>query len=223
MRITLISFGLLLVPGIPARAQTALTMGHYHPRCHEGADLRGDDCVAAAHRLCEDTSSKISFGFAYQRDGRSVYVACAQRGWYGAVAWGRLQQFHPGCRSAADGQSPACVAAVRRYCTDEMSMSGGLIQEVGVGTAAVACFKAARYTDVEYQELAQFSRECFSPNAAGGLGCVTAAARWCRAGNPSELGLPQEVGPRSIAVACLPASVHVVDLGDRPQNFDDNR
>jgi hypothetical protein len=224
MRITVLQLAILAGASLPAGAgaQTALTINRFHPGCNAKADPRGDDCLAAAHRFCEANYSHNSFGFPYKRPGEQIYIACAVRGWYGDVPYSHLQQLHPQCRSAADGQSPHCIAAVRRYCANERSLSGGLIQEVGPRSAAVACFEATRYTDVPYRDLALFSPDCKGPGAAGSLGCVTAAAGWCSRSKQGELGLPQEVGPASIAVACMPASLRVLDVSP-PTKYDDGR
>ncbi|HEX8696323.1 MAG TPA: hypothetical protein VF746_28150 [Longimicrobium sp.] len=208
--------GLLVLAGasIPsvARAQATIAenINRYHPGCHARADMRGGDCVAAAHRYCEANHSRNSFGFPIRRDVENIHIACAFRAWYGEVAYGRLQELHPECGGPADAQTPACVAAVRRYCANERSLSGGLIQEVGPGSAAVACFRATRQRDVEYRRLLAISAACNGPGAAGSLSCVTASAEWCRLGNRSELGLPQEVGRDSLAVSCFPARVQVM-------------
>jgi hypothetical protein len=194
-----------------AQGSIAENITRFHPGCRSAANFRGSDCVAAAHRLCELRYSKNSFGFIFQRDAENVWVACAPRAWYGDVPYTRLQQLHSQCRSGADSQSPHCVAAVRRYCAEEKSLSGGLVQEVGPTNAVIACFKASRSSDVEYRQLSQFSAGCKGPDSAGSLSCATAAANWCKAHeNPATLGLPQEIGPTSMAVACFPASVQVV-------------
>lgn len=208
--------GLLLLAGasIPsgARAQATIaeSINRYHPGCHARADMRGGDCVAAAHRYCEANHSRNSFGFPIRRDPENIHIVCAFRAWYGDVAYGGLQQLHPECRGPADAQTPACVAAVRRYCANARSLSGGLIQEVGPASAAIACFRATRQGDVEYRRLFQNSAACNGPGAAGSLSCVTASAEWCRQGDRSESGLPQEVGPASLAVSCFPATVRVM-------------
>jgi hypothetical protein len=93
---------------------------------------------------------------------------------------------------------------------NDRSLSGGLIQEVGPGRAAVACFRATRQGDVEYRRLIQISAACNGPAAAGSLSCATASAEWCREGNRSESGLAQEVDPGSLAISCFPASVRVM-------------
>jgi hypothetical protein len=203
-----------------AQSLVAENINRFHPGCHKAADLRGGDCVAAAHRLCESSHSKNSFGFIFQRDAENVWVGCALRGWYGDVPYTRLQQLHPQCRGPADSQSPHCVAAVRRYCANERSLSGGLVQEVGPTSAAIACFEASRSSDVPYIQLARFSSGCKAPNTAGSLSCVTAAANWCKANDKSLLGLPQEIGPTSVAVACFATSVRVVRVLDRPGKID---
>jgi hypothetical protein len=140
----------------------------------------------------------------------NIHIACAFRAWYGNVTFGELRQFHPDCTGAADAQTPACVAAVRRYCANERSLSGGLIQEVEPGRAAVACFRATRQGNVAYRRLYQESARCNGPDAAGSLSCATASAEWCRQGNRNESGLPQEVGRESLAVSCFPARVRVM-------------
>ena len=208
----LVLAGASIPSGTRAQATIAESINRYHPGCHTRADMRGGDCVAAAHRYCEANHSRNSFGFPIGRDPENIRIVCAFRAWYSDVAYGGLQQLHPECRGPADAQTPACVAAVRRYCANERSLSGGLIQEVGPGSAAVACFRATRQADVEYRRLYPFSTPCNGPAAAGSLSCFTASAEWCRRGNPKESGLPQEVGRASLAVSCFPASVRVVRL-----------
>ena len=211
------------VTGESSAASVAENINRFHPGCHRAADFRGGDCVAAAHRLCESKHSKNSFGFIFKYDAvdENVWVGCAFRGWYGDVPYSQLQQLHPQCLGPADSQSPHCVAAVRRYCANERSLSGGLIQEVGPGSAAIACFKASLSNDVvPYTQLARFSSHCYEPSDAGSLSCFTAAANWCKANDKSFLGLPQEIGPTSAAIACFPASVRVVRVLDRPGPID---
>lgn len=202
--------GASIPSGARAQASTAENINRFHQGCHARADMRGSDCVSAAHHYCMAYHSPNSFGFPIRRDMENVHIACAFHAWYGDVAYGRLRQIHPECRGAADAQTPACVAAVRRYCANERSLSGGLIQEVGATSAAVACFRATRQGNVAYRRLYQNSARCNGPGAAGSLSCMTASAEWCRQGNRNESGLPQEVGRDSLAVACFPARVRVI-------------
>lgn len=201
-------------------ASIAENITRFHPGCHAKADLRGGDCTAAAHRLCEANYRKDSFGFVFLRDGMDVHVGCAPRAFYGEVLYSQLREIHPSCRGQADAQSPHCVAAVRRYCSAQQGLSGGLIQETSATRAAVACFKATRLETMTYNQLAPTQRGCTQASAAGQLICVTAVAKRCRNGNQAELGLPQEVGLRSIDAACFPGRVHVVRLLDAPGRID---
>lgn len=210
--------GLLLLAGacIPsgARAQATImeSITRYHPGCNARADIGGSDCVAAAHRYCQAHQSRNSFGFPIGREMENIRIVCAFRAWYGDVAYGALQRHHPECRGAADSRTTACVAAARRYCANERSLSGGLIQEIGPGSAAVACFRATRQADVEYRRLYPFSAPCNGVAAAGSLSCVAASAEWCRRGDGRDSGLPQEVGRASLAVSCFRGSMRVTLL-----------
>ena len=183
----------------------------FHKGCHSGADLKGGDCVAAAHRFCE-SRSKNSFGLLVQRVGSNVQVACAQRAWYGDVPYGELSAEHPECRGAADAAGPNCAAAVRRYCSNSRSLPGGLVQEIGPSSVGVACVAATRQRDVDYATLNRFARGCRQPGDSVSLNCTTAAAKWCNAENADDSGMVLEVGPRSLGVLCMPAQTAIIAI-----------
>jgi len=191
----------------------------FHLGCHDGVDLRGGDCLAAAHRYCE-FYSRNTFGFLVERVGRNVYIACAQRAWYGDVSYAGLRTLHTECRGVADAAGPHCAAAVHRYCSNNQSLTGGLVQEVGPASVAVACFKPSRYNDVDYQKLDRLASGCRQPGDSGSLNCTTASARWCKGGDATESGLALEVGPKSLGVACMPAQTHVIAILDKPVPID---
>ncbi len=203
----------------PLHASTVNTIQRYHPGCSDRADPRGGDCTAAAHRLCND-SARDRLGFVFGRSP-ALEIACARHGWYGDVRYRDLAAAHPGCRGAADGQSGACLAAVRRYCTNSRGMTAGIVQEVGSASAGVACFRATRLEDVKYGTLARFGPGCRGASASTSLACFRAAARWCEAFGTGDFGLPQETGPTSLAVACLPGSRRIIDVA-KSVPFDDN-
>lgn len=199
--------------GQSSSASTMENITRFHPGCHSRADLKGGDCLAAAHRYCEFTS-RNSFGFLVERVGMDVHVACSPRAWYGNVAYADLRTLHPECRGAADAAGPHCAAAVRRYCSNNQSLPGGLVQEIGPASVAIACFKSSRYSDVQYDTLNRLTRGCREPADSGSLNCTTATAKWCKGGNAAESGLALEVGPKSLGVACIPAQVHVIAILD---------
>jgi hypothetical protein len=128
---------------------------------------------------------------------------------------------HPECRGVADAAGPNCAAAVRRFCSNNQSLTGGLVQEIGPTSVAIACFKSSRYRDVDYQTLNTFARGCRQPGDSGSLNCTTAAAKSCKAGNAAESGLALEVGPKSLGVACMPAQTHIIAILDAPSKTDD--
>jgi hypothetical protein len=144
-----------------------------------------------------------------------VHIACAPRAWYGNVSYADLRTLHPECRGVADAAGPHCAAAVRRYCSNNQSLTGGLVQEIGPASVAIACFKSSRYLDVDYDTLIRFARGCRQPSDSGSLNCTTATAKWCKAGNAAESGLALEVGPKSLGVACMPAETHVIAITDQ--------
>lgn len=205
--------------GQTSSASTVENITRFHPGCHARADLRGGDCLAAAHRYCE-FYSRNSFGFLIERAGMDVHISCAPRAWYGDVSYADLRALHPQCRGVADAAGPHCAAAVRRYCSNNQSLTGGLVQEIGPASAAIACFKSSRYSDVDYGTLSRFARGCSQPSDAGSLNCTTATAKWCKGGNAAESGLALEVGPKSLGVACMAARTRVTRLLDGPTKID---
>jgi hypothetical protein len=198
--------------GQASSGSTVENITRFHPGCHARADLRGGDCLAAAHRYCE-SQSRNSFGFLAERVGMDVHVACAPRAWYGDVAYANLRALHTECRGVADAAGPHCAAAVR-------SLTGGVVQEIGRASVAVACFKSSRYSDVDYGTLSRFARGCNRPSDAGSLNCTTATSKWCKAGNAAESGLAQEVGPKSLGVACMAARTRIIRILDGPTIID---
>ncbi len=87
--------GASIPSGARAQATIAESINRYHPGCHTRADMRGGDCVAAAHRYCEANQSRNSFGFPIRRDTENIHVACAFRAWYGDVAYGEAAAAPP--------------------------------------------------------------------------------------------------------------------------------
>ncbi len=192
-------------------ASVAENLTRFHPRCNARSNPLGADCVAAAQRYCSHSHSKRSLGFVFARDGRTVRLGCAWHRWYGDVSPADVERHHPRCHTALAAQGPECVAATKRYCATQRALSGGLIQHVAGDRVTVACFQATRFENVPYNRL---GGRCSGPAQSGSLDCARAAADWCRRPDNTLLGIPQEAGPTSLGIACLPASVRVIDVLD---------
>lgn len=217
----LLSASLALAP-VRLDATVALTLNRFHPECVATAGAGSGPCLAASHRFCESRyPSTRRAGLIWRREPRLVTVGCVQPAWYGDVAYGDLRAQHNDCDGPSASGSPACVAAAKRFCQSQRQLSGGVIQEVGPVSAAVACLKAATVANPSYRTLAGWARPCNGPSAGGTLACTTAATLACRALDRRFMGIPQEVGPASMTVICVVATDAVLDEPP-PVPFDDN-
>ena len=200
----------------PAPASVARTLTQYHPGCNRTADPVGGDCAAASHRFCERDVIPQSLGFVSGRGSgfRTLKVACVRWTSYDNVPYSELRNLHADCVAPQNAARSECVAAVHRYCERVHSAKGGVAQEIGPTSVAVACASSASYSDVSYRHLYSDASPCRGPSMGNSVMCRAAASSWCLANALGDVGLPQEVGPQSLGIACLPGTTRFIDLAD---------
>jgi hypothetical protein len=134
-------------------------LSQLHNACTADANNQGPDCMAAAHRACENEYSnkhsykknlaifvEHAFGMIIGKTNVNTVVACAVPGWTGQVTLDRAKSFHSGCDAFHKSQTPDCAAAFHRFCQtqycsiENRQCSIGLSQEVGNGAFGVHCF-----------------------------------------------------------------------------------
>ena len=66
-------------------------------------------------------------------------VGCVPANTYEAVKMTVLQGYHEECVQPGQGQTGACAAAVRRYCSGSGKGQAGIVSELGRDEIAVGC------------------------------------------------------------------------------------
>lgn len=123
-----------------------------------------------------------------------------------------LNCYHSECTSMLDSRSPACMAAMHRFCYINGKGSAAYPQEVGTHQFGLLCAKATWYGDVAYSDI---------PNCAGGgqntqtAACYSSARRYCDTIGHSGAGIIQELGKGVAGLACVPTPwYHVVKIAE---------
>ena len=193
---------------VPSRSLIAQETGTLIVGCSRDQS-RTPNCMAAIHRFCS-LESRGGAGIA-QDVGPAAQgafgVACFKPSWFGDVPIAQLKQLNAGCDDPGKSQSPGCVSAVHRYCAAGKG-GAGLVQEVGNGVFAVACFQTSHYQDVPVVNLKTLSSGCDDVGKSQQQDCVTAIHRWCVNNGKGTGGLSQEVGNGVLGVACFTGTTH---------------
>ncbi|CAG8980941.1 hypothetical protein HYALB_00003800 [Hymenoscyphus albidus] len=112
------------------------------PNCNGATQSVG--CYSSVHRFCISID-KTGFGMVQELGSGVVGLACVPYSWYGLLDTSVLRAQHAGCTSPSQGQEPACIAAIHRYCTANNLGQGGAITEVRTFEVEAACIRAATY------------------------------------------------------------------------------
>lgn len=171
---------------------------------------RDPACVAAIHRFCS-ADGRGGAGLAQDvgpaATATTFGISCFQPSWAGDVPIAQLKQLNPGCDDPGKSQSPACMAAVHRWCATGKG-GAGLAQEIGNGVFSVACFRTTHYQDVPVAQLKTLSSGCDDIGKSQRQDCVAAIHRWCINNGKGTGGLSQEVGDGVLGVACFAGTTH---------------
>lgn len=168
--------------------------GYGHP------SLASRDCREAAHALCAAHGACFTSGLppATGHAPTSDAALCV-RGEVRAVAPAALQSFAPECVELEDLGSPACAAAVSRYCASVGAVSG--FGPVGArdGELLVTCLGEATVVRTPFDTLRGFASRCL-PDP---ITCQIAAHNYCEAqGYVGGFG-PVESAGDDVEVVCV--------------------
>ena len=175
--------------------------------CNSIQVSRSVACVAAMHRVCVD-SGRGGGGVSQEvNSAKGVFgVGCFTPSHYQNVPIATLQTHVGECSQPIHSQSPACVAAARRWCTTNGHGSAGIAQEAGADEIGVACIRASSYDVVSIATLTAEQSDCDRGDRVQNQECVAAAHRWCVRQSKGIIGLLQESDGVNFGIACLPAT-----------------
>lgn len=193
---------------IPAdRGTFAVNLEAQIGECNNIQASRSVACVAAMHRVCKN-SGRGSAGVSQEVNStKGVFgVGCFAPSHYENVQVATLTSLVGECTQPIHAQSPACVAAARRWCVANAHGNAGLAQEAGAAELGVACIRASSYDIVPIATLKALHADCNSGDRVQNQECVAAAHRWCVQQSKGIIGILQESDGANFGVACLPAT-----------------
>lgn len=193
---------------IPAdRGTFAVNLEAQIGECNNIQASRSVACVAAIHRVCTK-SGRGSAGVSQEVNSKKgVFgVGCFAPSHYENVQVATLTAQVGECTQPIHAQSPACVAAARRWCIATAHGNAGLAQEAGAAELGVACIQASSYDIVPIATLATLVSDCDRGDRVQNQECVAAAHRWCVRQSKGIIGILQESDGTNFGVACLPAT-----------------
>lgn len=189
------------INNIPPRPLSLVTL---HSGCDSVSKSRDGACVAAMHRVCSLSTGRG--GGVSQEVGGDVFgVSCFTPSWYGDVPLSALTAQHMWCNDLSKGQTPQCMAAVRRWCLASGKGAAGIVQEVGNGVFGVACFTPGASQEVPLTALTAQHSGCNDLAKSQEPDCMAAVHRWCTANGKGNTGISQEVGTSGLWVSCVGA------------------
>ena len=175
----------------------------FHGGCNALARF-GPACNAAAHRFCEARGCHNTGFVPLENSGDTAWVGCVTGATLRSVVIGALTTHHPGC-VAETPHSPACNAAINRYCTSQGFVTGFGPAEFDGHISLVACLGAERATVVttSYTVLSGHHPGCTAGGERFGPACNSAIHRFC-ASTGARTGFgPAENSADTAVVVCV--------------------
>ena len=184
---------------------TALT-GH-HPGCTASGQRIGPECNAAIHRYCGARECGTTGFGPLENFGDRSDVACLVTGPAQVVPYATLAQHHDVCDGTRERIGPNCNAAIHRFCTSQMMVSGFGPVEGGANDAQVVCLDSgtAAVRSTTYTVLSGHHGPCTAGGERIGPNCNAAINRYCRnAGFETGFGPVENSGDIAIVVCVMP-------------------
>jgi Putative metal-binding motif len=182
---------------------TYQALATFHAGCNDITRF-GPACNAAMHRFCVARGCHNTGFGPLENSGGNATVACVTGATLRTVSIATLTTYHPGCL-AATHHSPACNAAINRYCAAQGFVTGYGPAEFDGSNAAVACLGPERTTVVNtsYTVLTGHHPACTAARERFGPACNAAINRFC-ASTGARTGFgPLENNADVAVVACL--------------------
>jgi hypothetical protein len=123
-----------------------------------------------------------------------------------------LRSYHPGCTSVQESRSPACMAAMHRFCYLNGKGWAAYPQEVGTDEIGFLCAKATWYGDVAYPDIPNCAGPASNTQTAA---CYSSTHRYCDSIGEGGAGIIQELGDGVAGLACVPTPwYHTVRIAE---------
>ena len=183
------------------------TLAEQVPGCNSRHRTRTTDCVLAMDKFCNKTSfpgSITTFGASREHDTNKVSMSCVRSAWSGWVPAEEAFRSYGHCRIDKT-QHRDCLIAIHRYCRRHAgNAAGGIIGRVGQNQVEVHCFRAARKETVSNAVLQGLNLSYNPPFVETDHG-FSAVSRFCNRYYGHSGGIPVEVYPDHVTVACYDA------------------
>ncbi|KAF1995077.1 hypothetical protein P154DRAFT_624262 [Amniculicola lignicola CBS 123094] len=174
-----------------------MSLAEYHPGCYSVERSRTPQCVVAMHRSCI-YNEKGSTAIPQEVGRHSLGFLCTEAKSYEDVKYSDI----PNCKGAMSQFGP-CYSSVHQYCDKAGHGGVGIVQELGVDSASVACIPYASYQNVKMTTLQSYHSGCNSPALGQSADCASAVHRYCFRNGRGNGGVVTELGKDEIAVGCI--------------------
>ena len=184
---------------------TYSALATFHGACNAQARF-GPACNAAAHRFCVARGCQNTGFGPLENSGDVAAVGCVSGALVRTVAIGTLTTHHPDCQ-AASHHSPACNAAINRFCAAQGHLTGFGPAEFDGQFSLVACLSADRAVVIttSYTTLTTHHPGCTAGGERFGPACNAAINRFCAAqGHLTGFGPVENSGDVAVVV-CVKA------------------
>ena len=187
------------------------TLYYLYKNCRKASDSRLTKCMNVVDRYCSDVEYAFVGKLGYTTGGvmravntttNEIYLSCFKTAYKGQVEISSLLNEVPTCNHLSKIQSGDCLLAIQGYCRRmNGGSSSGFAYSASATHANIACYDAAKQSQVSADILALHNSECNNSSKSASSDCFNAACLWCE-NNGYDGGITQGSNGTDIIVSC---------------------